>query len=431
MKRAGLIAGAVVLALLLSGCNGSSKKKPQEVVLPEDITTEDIDRLSELASKYPTRFAFEGQSELAPQVEWFNGTLAPGTGSGGVELPNDDGSLDYGGDIVAFDVADKVPVGQPVEIRMILKWWGDPGRAADLDIWVDVPGESGAVDSGRYDESFNWNIANKIRVVDTVHLEGQPLKVGLQVNNGRIFDPQEGVPYALQVSFYFPKEVLPPGAAYALDVPSNSTFLVVNTDRVIGDEHVDVDWLLVGPNDERIYSEHWNDIGTETKSVPIRGGGEYVIYAQRMHGGFLRVESEVPNEKFTARQLTVNVEERTLQEATAPAPGTYAEQSQASSNSFGATGTFEVTAFPLDIIPTITSQAASVDAALNITGPGGWLTTGFAKGSYQDERGRVGALPTIRVAEGHRTLSAGSYSYGVVSNSAGTALGVKILTFTR
>lgn len=421
----------LVLSLALSGCSGGKKKAPPEIILPDNITTEDIDRLSTLASKYPTSFSFAGQETLEPITHWINETLDAGTGATGVELPTDDGSVDYGGEIVAFDVSDKVPAGQPAEVRITLKWWGDPGRSADLDIWVDMPGDGGALDSGRFDESMNWNIINKIRVVDSVHLEGQPFMVGVQVNNGRIFDPQSTVPFSLKVEFYFVKDVLPPGAPYAINVPDNATLLIVNTERVIGDEHVDLDFVVVGPDDKRVHSMHWNDIASETTSIPVRGGGEYVVYAQRMHGGFLRFETDVPNEDFVARQLELTVDERMLLEAT-PSPGTYAEQSAASSNTFGTQGTFDVgPGFPLDVIPVLTSTAASVDAAINITGPNGWLTTGFARGSYSDERGRVGAVPIIRTVEGRITMSEGTYGYGIVSNSAGTSLGVKILSYTR
>lgn len=423
---------ALVVALTLAGCSGGGKKKQDPFVLPPEITEQEIDRLSNLASKFPTAFSFEGQQALEPVIHWINDTLAPGTGSGGVELPTDDGPVDYNADIVAYDVSDKVPVGQPVEVRINLKWFGDPGRAADLDIWVDMPGDGGAVDSGRYDESNNWNIANKIRVVDTVHLEGEPFMVGLQVNNGRIFDPSGGVPYEMRVEFYFVANVLPPATPYALQVPENSTLLIIDTERVIGDEHVDVDFVVVGPDDRRVWSMHHNDIGTETLSIPVRGGGEYIVYAQQMHGGFLRIEAEVPNEDHVARQLELTVDDRILHEGPGPAPGTYAEAGGLSSNTFGDEGTFDVgPSFPLDIIPIFTTTSGNPDVAINVTGPGGWLVTGWARGSYEDERGRIGSPPNVRMVEGRTTMDVGTYSYGLVSNSAGSSLGVRILSYTR
>lgn len=433
MSRASLPAVAVtglLLCLLLAGCSGGGKKVEQQVVLPEEITQQDLERATTLVSKFPTAFSFPGQEALAPLVHWINGTLAPGTGSTGVELPNDDGPVDYGAEVVVFDVADKVPVGQPVEVRLNLKWWGDPGRAADLDIWVDMPGTQGAVEPLRYDESNNWNIITKQRVVNAVHLEGQPFAVGLQVNNGRIFDASGSVPYVLSVEFHYVANVLPPGAPYALQVPANSTFLVIDTERVVGDEHVDVDFVLVGPDDKVVRAMHHNDIGQETLSISVRGGGEYILYAHKMHGGFLRVESELPNERFEARLLATAVEERILYGNPAPLPGTYVEQSPASSNTFGATGELAVgPTFPLDIVPFIRSDAAVVDAALNITSGSGWYATAYARTSYNDERGRVGATPVVRIDRSG--LDAGPYTYGVVSNGVAATLGVQIITYVR
>lgn len=437
-----LLASLVVVCMAVAGCSGGGgSKNPPQVILPDEITEQDIERLGNLAAKFPTAFTFPGQAVLEPLFHWINGSLEPGTGSTGTELPTDDGPIDYGGDIIVFDVADKVPVGQPVEVRIHLKWFGDPGRAADVDIWVDMPGERGAVDSGRFDESNNWNIGGKVRVVNSIHLDGQPFAVGMQVNNGRILDPTGSVEYQMLVEFHFVKDVLPPGAPYALRVPANSTILVVDTERVFGDEHVDVDFVIVGPNDEVIRSMHHNDIGQETLAISIPGGGEYVVYSPKMHGGFLRFESQVPNEAFEARPLERVLQEVVLHAGPDPAPGTYAEQSQASSNTFGAEGTFEVTVPPLDIIPFVRTDAPA-DIALNVTAPDGWHTTLFACGRqsvvvstapfcgyYGDERGRVGGNAITRYDR--TTLDKGTYSFGAVANGGGVALGVTIVTFTR
>ena len=427
-----VLVATLVAALTLAGCSGGNGKTEEPTfVLPPEINEQDISRLSNLASKFPTAFSFEGQQALEPIIHWINGTVEAGTGAGGVELPNDDGPIDYGADIITFDLADKVPVGQPVEVRINLKWWGDPGKAADLDIYVDMPGEKGAVNPEQYDESNNWNIINKARVVNSVHLDGKPFLVGLQVNNGRIVDPS-GVPYSMKVDLNFVANVLPPATPYALQVPENSTLIVIDTERVVGDEHVDVDFVLVGPNDNRVWSMHHNDIGQETLSISVPGGGEYIIYAQRMHGGFLRVEAEIPNENFLARQLTLTETEVVLHAGPAPAPGTYAEQAPVATNTFGAEGTFEAgPTFPLDIIPVITSTGGSVDVAINITAPRGWLLTTFARGAYEDDTGRVGTPATLRMDPGRTTMDVGTYSYGIVSNTAGATLSVLVLSYTR
>lgn len=424
---------AVVLSLALAGCSGGKKKVVEQAIIPEEITQQDLDRLQLLTDTFPTRYSFPGQQALDPLLDlWFNGTLAPGTGSGGIEMPNDDGPTDYGADVVAFDLKEHVPIGQPVELRIFLKWSGDPGASADLDIWANVPGTYGAVEPRRYDESINWNIVNKQRVLNSAPVEGAPFEIGVQVNNGKITHP-DGMDYALRVELHFAEGVLAPGAPYAIMVPENATGLIMETESVFGDEHVDSEFLLIGPDDQIVTHVKHNDIGTETLFLPVPGPGEYVVYAHAMHGGFVRFESEVPNKQPDARLLEVAVEERSLYEGPAPAPGTYAEQNvngqRLGSNSFGAEGTFDLgPAFPLDVRPVITTQSPT-DAAVNITGPDGWLATAYLAGSYQDDRGRVGSLPQERYDRSR--LDVGTFSYGVVANSPGVTIGIEILTFVR
>lgn len=438
LKRFAVVAlAAVAASAALAGCSDKTKDDAA-VILPDDITTQDIERIGTLAAKFPTQFSFPGQALLEPLVQWINGTLDAGTGATGIELPNDDGPVDYGSEIIQFDVSDKVPVGQPVEVRINLKYWGDPGRAADLDIWVDMPGSRGAANPAQYDESNNWNIVNKARVVDSLHLDGQPFMVGLQVNNGRIADPA-GVPYAMQVEFNFAKDVLAPGAAYAIQVPDNATGLVFKTDRITGDEHVEVSFLLIGPDDKLVRHLQHNDIGVDTLFLPVKQGGEYVIYAHEMQGGFVRLESEVPNERFLARLLDVTTTETVLHSDT-PAPGTYAEAGLAG-NTWGAEGTFDVgPGFPLDVTPFIRSQAGAVNAAIKVSSPSGWLATAFTCNwvaaqappycmSLEDERGRVGSEVDVR--HDRSRLATGPYTFGVVADNAGVQLGVAITGYTR
>ncbi|HJQ93269.1 MAG TPA: hypothetical protein VJ874_03165 [Candidatus Thermoplasmatota archaeon] len=439
MRPSALLVCAVVAFMALSGC---SKKGDDvvEVVRPEEITERDIARLENLASQYPTRYAFPGQAALPPVLGlFFNGTLSQGTGSAGIEVPNDDGPLDYGGAIIPFDLADKVPVGQAAEVRIGLKWWGDPGTSADLDIWVDMPGVNDALNPERYDESMNFNIINKARVANAIHLEGQPFQVGIQVNNGRIVHP-DGVDYSLRVDLFFAEGVLGPGAAYAIQVPENATGLVLKTERVTGDEHVDVSFLLIGPGDQLVRHLVHNDIGVDTLFLPVREPGEHIVYAHAMHGGFVSLESEVPNPASQARRLEVAATETVLHEGGAPAPGTYAE-SGLGGNTWGAEGTFDVgPGFPLDVTPFLRGTAGSVEAAINVSSPSGWVGTAFACNSvaddappycfgYEDDGGRVGSNADVR--QDRSKLAVGSYAYGLVSNGPGVAMGVTILGYTR
>lgn len=441
----------LVLSLALAGCSGGGKKKEEEkFVLPEEITQQDVTRLENLASIYPTIYNFPGQAALDPVLDiYFNGTLTPGTGSDSLEFPNGDGPIDYNGAIVPFDIADKVPVGQPVEVRVVLKWSGDPGSSADIDIWSDMPGVPATEEAKRNDESINWNVVFKQRVMDAVHLEGQPFQVGLKITNGRIAYP-EGLHYSLHVDLYFVENVLAPGAAYAIQVPENSTILVVDTERVVGDEHVDLEMLIIGPGDRLVRHLKHNDIGVETLSIAVPGGGEYVVYSQSMHGGFLRLEAQIPHPGFQARLLETAWEDRVLHAGPDPAPGTYAEQgsggpAQTGSNSYGKETTFDVgPAFPLDIVPFMEASAGPVDVAINITSPRGWYATGYSCrsipvpaanpqapycGTFQDESGRIGA-PLLQRYD-RSQIDVGTYAVGLVANGPGAKLGVSILTYTR
>jgi hypothetical protein len=432
--------GALLVSVGLAGCSGGGKDAKVDTVRPEEITQRDIERIESLTNKFPTRYSFPDMSALDPVLGlFFNGTLAPGTAATGVELPNDDGPLDYGSHLERFDLSTQVPVGQPVEVRAYLKWWGDPGSSADLDIWADMPGTRDALNPERYDESMNWNIINKQRVIDAVHLEGKPFEIGLQVNNGRIVHP-DGVRYSLRVDLFFVEGVLAPGAAYAIQVPENATGLVLKTERVTGDEHVDVSFLLIGPDDSLVRHLEHNDIGVDTLFLPVRQPGEHVVYAHHMHGGFIRLESEVPNPQSVARRLEITETELVLHEAGAPAPGTYAE-SGLGGNTWGAEGTFDVgPGFPLDLVPFLRGTAGSVQAAINVSSPAGWVATAFACNSvadeappycfgYEDGSGRVGSTADVRHDRSH--LALGSHHYGVVANSAGVTLGVTLVGYAR
>jgi hypothetical protein len=455
-RIAATLAVAVALAVALSGCSGGGKKKQDDTfVLPEEITQQDITRLENLASIYPTAFHFPDQNPLPPVLDiFFNGTLAPGTASDSAEFPNGDGPVDYNAAIIPFDLAEHVPVGQPVEVRVVLKWSGDPGASADLDIWSDMPGVPATEEAKRFDESMNWNIVYKQRVMNAVHLDGAPFQVGLKVTNGHIVHP-DGVDYSLRVDLHFVANVLAPGAAYAITVPENSTILVVDTERVIGDEHVDLEMLLIGPKDQLVRHLLHNDIGQETLSLTVPGGGEYIVYAQSMHGGFLRLEAQVPHPDFMARPIETAWQDIVLHAGPEPAPGTYAEQGSGSpaatgSNSFGAEESFDVgPGFPLDIVPFMQASAGPVDVAINITSPRGWYATGYSCSNlpvpqalnnqpvrsapycstFGDERGRIGT-PLLQRYD-RSMIDVGTYNAGLVANGPGATLGVSVLTYTR
>ncbi len=426
MRRAALLVLALLLTVGLAGCSSKKKDKPEEVI-PEGIRREDLERAELLVSDFPLRYSFPGQAAIEARRIYFNGTFAAGDGATGVEQPTDEGPLDYGAKVVTYDLAAEVPVGQPAEIRMEMKWVGDPGRAGDLDIYVNVPGTNDAYSPGRVDESWNFNIGTKVRVVDAVHVDGQPYEVGIQLNNGRIVHP-DGMSYSLQVDLVYGKDVLAPGVPYAITVPENATQLIFESEPLAGDEHLQSEFIVIGPNDQLIRHVVHNDIATETYGIVVPGPGEYVVYAHNMHGGFLRLESDVPNPTSMARPLATTTTAIPIHSG-APKPGTFAEMGNGAGNTWGGQGTFDVAGtFPLDLALSITGTASS-SGALNVTSPTGWFGTAYTTATYTSGSDRVGPQGAANYDRG--SLALGTYTYGVVANAPEMTMAVNVLSYVR
>lgn len=445
--KARVLLGAVFILTALSGCFGGGGEDPdtQATGVPGVISDEEVERLEKRAlAEFPNTFTFPGQQAQPPRVLFFNDTLAQGTAATGQEFPHDDGPVDRGAEFIAYDLTSEVPAGQPVEIRMKLQWQGNPGASADLDIYVNAPGIHDAYQESRYDESWNWNVVTKTRVVNTVHVEGQPLEVGIQVQNGKEFADE--VPYSLQAVLYYPGNVLAPRIPYAIQVPEGASGLIFESEPMAGDEHITSDFLVIDPDDRLWAHKRHNDIGTETLFVPVNRPGEYIVYAHSYEGGFLRVEADVENANHTARILETQVDERVLHSG-APAPGTYAEMCVpsatfnsglatddpvclGSTNSFGDTGSFDVEgAFPLDVRPFVRTSSGAVNAAINVTSEAGWVGTAYAFANQEDGQDRFGWRKEMR--QDRSSLAGGAYEYGVVVNGGAPEMGVEVLTYVR
>ncbi len=423
---------ALIFAVVaFAGCN----EKPAETqdANPGIISQDQVEELEERAlEQHPRVVKFPDQtaSELEPIKDLFEGRLSPGEGLG-VEWPNDNGQIALQGHVTTFDLGAQtsIPDYQPVEIRLKLKWWGDPGSSVDMDIYVDVPGTNDGHDATSDDESWNWNIVTKFRVVNTVKLPGEDLLVGMHLQNGKNMHP-DGVRYELHYEIHFPPNVLAPLVAYGITVPDDANILIFESEPVVGDEHVTSQIVLVDPDDQVVVDRWHNDIATETYSVPIRGGGEYVLYAKYMHGGFLRIETDVQNPDFEARALTTTITE--VVEGTAPGPNTAAPAGYAVQGDLPAdAGTIlDARAFIRAAQP-LAPQASVTMGVLNDNGDYHVVS---ATGQVDGEAGRVGDRysNSYDPEDPNAPTLAGPFRWGYTNNGAGgVEAGYWYVTYTR
>lgn len=400
----------VLVAVTLSGCADDPVEEEDDDV-PTQLTQDDMDRLEQLVTEqHPRTFAFPGQEVLDPVFDWVNGTVGP-TANTGVEPIDDDGPADAGGEIQSTDISGLVPVGQPVELRLKLKWAGDPGSSADLDLYTNVPGQHSSYSPGHNEESWNWNRITKGSVVNTARIEGQPFEVGVQATNGKVL--VEDVDYSVEVEAYFPENpVLPPLVPHALVLPEGGTGFILESEPVTGDEHIDTDLIIVGPDDIIHRSIHHNDIGTETLFIAATTPGEYIFYIAQQHGGFIRVETDVPNPDFQAREVTKVMEETVLHSGAVAAP--------ASPGTYGEEGALELPGTPLDLYAFIhISQGASIsgDIQMDVLSQDGVVHSMVVSGSALTDEGRVGDAPD---EDRDRTLIVpGDFGYGLRGNAGG------------
>lgn len=421
MKGLSWTLAVTMVAVALSGCaDGGAQEDTLEETAPEEIGQQRVDQVeADVGARFPRGFSFPGQEALEMVRIFINETLGPGTGTTSPEVPDDTGPIEGNPSYIVHDVSEHVPVGQPVEMSIKLKWWGNPGAAGDLDIYINVPGTHDAYDGDSFDESNNWNIVTKFRVVNTVHVEGAPFEVGVQTSNGRIIHP-DGMDYSLRVDFAFAEDVLAPGIAYGVTVPQNASRLVFESEPVLGDEHVTGEFMVLDPQDRLLSHFLYDDIGQDTRIVNARMPGEYVMYAPHLRGGFLKVSTDVPNPDFEARILAMEEREEALAEGVlAPA---------------GSSGSFEADGFPLEMHAWIRETAAAGaagQAILNLTSPDGWVTTTQVTGNVEgDTVGRIGDRYASHYDNSN--LASGTWGWSVEgSAAAGLDAGYRYVTYTR
>lgn len=419
-----------IATVALAGC--SDEPEEEETVIPGSISQEQVEELEERATEqFPRTVQFPGQilEKVDPIVGVFEGRLDPLEGLG-VEWPDDTGPVSLAGEIKTFDLnsVGDIPEGQPIEVRLKLKWWGDPGSSVDMDIYVDVPGTNDGYDPTSDDESWNWNIVTKFRVVNTVNT-GDPLLVGMHLQNAKNPHP-DGVRYELHYEIHFPPNVLGPLVAYGVTVPDDASVLIFESEPVVGDEHVTSQIVVYDADDNLVIDKWHNDIASETYQVPIRGGGEYVIYAKYMHGGFLRVETDVQNPDFEARALTTTITETSV--------GSALDLGAVALSGYGQTGDVSVTGIPVDAYAYIRPSAPlapQVSATMAVINDNGDYHVVTVTGQVNGDAGRIGDDYTDtrdwENAEATTTL-AGVFTWGYTNNVAvGVDAGYGVIAYTR
>ncbi len=338
---------AILLLLaptLLAGCSAEETPVPATTSADEPVDRKQVERFERFTARLPQNFTLPGQALLPVATVWYNGTLD--TGFAGVEGSYDQGGTHVGTMQKLFDVSDRVAPGRAAEVRITLTWQNQPGSNADLDIFVDFPGHRSHVSEVEY--YLDFTRATKRTVVNVAGASGGPAVIGVEAANG----VSQGIAFSLRAEYRYAKDVLVPGIPLGFHLPVNATGIILSSEKVGGDEHVEADFVIIGPDDLPVGVWHYNDIGIPTESiyVPLPKTGQYVFYAHRMHGGFLSMiaDAGLPDNNVTALRRVV---ERIEGGAATPGDGETR---------------FTPTPFPLDLIPML-AGAGSVTADVNVT----------------------------------------------------------------
>jgi hypothetical protein len=448
--KVALVAMLLVLTAA-AGCLGGAKPEElkSENLQPKEITKEARDRFEELTQVIPSNYTFPGQAVLEPVFSWFNDTIDTQADTA-LESPGDDGGMNFTTFLKTIDVSKEVPVGQPVEIHITLFWSGNPGQSADLDIFTDLPGAHGARDPGTGQE-MNWNIPVKRIVVDTIGVAGANHLIGVQATNGRIL-PGQAVPFSVQMEFRYARDVLTPYHPWAFTVPEGATGVVLHSEKITGDEHIQAAFSVIGPADDLVAYTEYDDIAIPTESVfiPLRQPGEYIFYAYYMVGGFLSIKADAPVPSRDVRTLPL-VEESAVDFSNPLSPG-LAEHNLTFNTGTGApidgqsvatpyqegsnAGTFTVeSTFPLRIHGFFAgSPALSGDAEVRIRNEQGIVYD--AVRSLRADLGDQGSVGWTGdygpfVVVDYSKLGKGSYDVSVVSDAYTGQIGHTILSYER
>lgn len=436
---------ALALAASLTGCMGlfggeapSAGVDEQQQIADEVLGKAGRDKLVDAAAIIPKNYSFPAQRLLPPVTVQVKGAVASDA-NGGYEAERDEGGIDYNNKVLWQDVTSLLPPGQPAELVVKLTWDASEANSADLDIALDVPGTRTTYSA--VSETWNWNLAVKTATVNTVGVEGQPARVGVQVGSALVTG---GFEYALEIKATYVQDVLTPYHAWALDVPSDAGGLILESEKAGGDEHVTAEFLVIDPDDNLVAFVEFNDLNIPTQSVfiPTKRGGAHVFYALHMHGGFLRVKADVPLGDTQARPLPL-VEKETV-DAAAPAPGVAGKDVFNGSAAQGVmpkddanptkVGFSPEGPFPLRVEAFVRGSVVGM-SKITLKSPLGPVDQLTVIGRYEDERGSIGYTSSHREGADRiatwKNLQKGAWTAEIVNNSPGVELGHVVLTYER
>lgn len=429
-------------ALLLAGCfrgDAPTGTLDEQQKLADDILGDaGRDKLVDAAAILPKNYSFPQQKLLPPVTTVVKGAVAADA-NGGYEAERDEGGIDYNNKVAWTDITNLLPLGQPAELVVKLTWDASEANSADLDIALDVPGTRTSYSATS--ETWNWNLAVKQAVVDTVGVEGEPARVGVQVGSATV---SQGFEWTLEVKATYAKDVLTPYHAWELDVPSGAGGLVLESEKAGGDEHVTAQFIVIDPEDNLVSFTDFNDLNIPTQSVfvPTSKTGKYVFYAYFMHGGFLRVKADAPLGEVNARALPLVTIEKV--DVDGPAPGYAAKDVFNGSAAQGVMPKDDVGAqkvaftpegpFPLRVEAFVRGNVVGV-AKITLRSPAGVVDSLTVMARYADERGSLGYTSDHREGADRQTawmnIQKGQWMADVVSDGAGVELGHVTLTYTR
>lgn len=435
----------IVLALFAAPLAGCLKKGSEVSTASADQEKVDTilgkvgrDALIDAASLIPKNYSFAGQASLPPVLTEFIGTITTAA-NGAIEAERDEGGMERNTYVEMRDISGLVPVGQPVELVVDLIWDASEANSADLDIVIDVPGMKNSFSS--VSETFNWNLAVKTVVINTVGVEGMPAKIGIQAAGGVI---TTGFDYTLRVKATYVRDVLTPYHAWAFDVPPGASGIILESEKAGGEEHISAQFVVIDPEENLVQFVEFNDIDIPTESVfiPTKTAGTYVFYAYSMHGGFLRIKADVPLDNRGARTLAL-VSTETADSST-PAPGVAGKDFFNGSAAQDALPSADVSptviefttpgAFPLRVTGHITGPA-SAQSKITLKSPLGTVHTLTKLARYEDESGSVGYTSTHEGSANNlidwQNIQRGSWTAEIVNTSPGVVIGHTVLSYVR
>lgn len=437
-----LLALALAPTLAFAGCFGDkieSASADDDQDLADSILGEEgRDRLVDAAAIVPKNYSFAGQLRRPTVTLQIPATVSADM-TGGYEAERDEGGIDYNNKIQWHDVSSLLPPGQPAEIVVKLVWDASEANSGDLDIALDVPGTQTTYSATS--ETWNWNLAVKQAVVNTVGVEGLPARVGAQVSSALV---SQGFAYTLDIQVTYPADVLTPYHPWELDVPEGAGGLILESEKAGGDEHVTSQFIVVDGDDQLVAFVDFNDLNIPTQSVfiPTPKAGKHVFYAFTMNGGFFRVKADASLGDSAARPLPL-VQRETVDSA-GPAPGLAGKDVFNGSAAQGTMPREDVGAqtvafspegpFPLRVEAFIRGPVVGM-AKITLESPLGVVDQKTVIARYQDERGSLGYTSEHRGSVDHestwKNVQKGAWTATIVNDSPDAQLGHVVTTYER